>query len=269
MIKPEQQAIDFVSFLLSAAPNVEFAAASYGPDGRVDKVLTARRKASSIADFVEIAPLLRHQNASGANNIWARPASAEHPVIMLDDLPVAKALAITRKYRAAAVETSLGNAQAWLICNRSLTREQRQDVARSLCKLFGSDPGAISEPRWGRLPGFRQRKPGKSGWTNLLVVATNAAPFDPTPHLAALSPAPMGAAGVFHSNVITPSLLDSIDISRREFGYALHALLAGVTTDVVEARIVAHVAATGRRKSRGYAKRTVQAALARLRQRVS
>jgi hypothetical protein len=53
----------------------------------------------------------------------------------------------------------------------------------------------------------------------------------------------------------------SVDMSRREFSYACHALRAGVDPSVVEQRIAAHVAASGRRKSRDYATRTVAAAL--------
>jgi hypothetical protein len=187
---------------------------------------------------------------------------------MLDDLPAATARAITRKYRALAVETSPGNAQVWIVLNRQLTREQRQDVARSLCRLIGSDPGAISEPRWGRLAGYRQRKPGKEGFlTRIIAAAEPERPaLDPAPHLkTAPSSRPAHAWGGVVASIRSPSTSSGGDQSRREFAFACHSLRRGMSPAAVQAAIEQRVAATGRRKSRDYAARTVAAALARLR----
>lgn len=261
---PLQQTQKFVQFMLEHAPEMEFAAAHYvllaGMDkSKVDWLRESRLRVRSLDDLGRLLPWLRAQNASEGLNIWVRPASslAAHPFILLDDLASDKARAVLRKYRGAAVETSSANHQVLLCCGRDLTREQRQDVARCLCKLIGSDPGAISEPRWGRLPGFKQTKPEKvPTWTNLLSISSDAALFDPTPYSqpggGQSLPAPWGAA-------VVPSP-SGADTSRREFGYACHALRAGVDPERVEQRIAARVAASGRHKSRDYAARTVAAA---------
>ena len=262
---PLQQTTAFVAFMLEHAAEMEFAAAHYvllaGMDkSKVDWLRESRLRVRSLDDLGRLLPWLRAQNASEGLNIWVRPASSlgEHPMLMLDDLQRDRALAVANKYRAAIIETSPGNCQCWLTCSRSLTREQRQDVLRVLCDLVGADSGAISEPRWGRLPGFRQQKPEKPGsWTNLLSIS-DAPLFSPTPYLRAdgggPSLRPLGGR-------VVPSTDDGVDMSRREFGYACHALRAGVGPERVEQRIAARVAASGRHKSRDYAARTVRAAL--------
>lgn len=262
-MRAKQQAIAFIEFLLSHVETVEFAAAEYGAAGRVTRVVEARARVRAPSDFERIAAWLWARNHAGAN-IWSRPADPDHPLIMLDDLLVERARAICRKYRAAVVETSPENAQVWIACGRLLSREERQDVARSLCRLVGSDPGAISEPRWGRLPGYPQRKPGKGGWTNLISIS-EASLLDPTPHLAAASlpPPPRERGGGGALALARPtSRRAGADESVREFAFACHALRRGMRLDEVEALIQAHVAATGRKKSAGYAARTVARARA-------
>ena len=257
-----KQMIDW--FLEHCNDSFEVAAAHYDPAGRVDRVREGKRRIESVADYDRLRPWLRHENASGSN-IWIRPAVPAHAFVMLDDLPTAIARAIVRKYRALAVETSPNNTQVWIVCARPLTREERQDVARSLCRLTGSDPGAISEPRWGRLAGYRQKKPGKEGFMTRVIAASGneKPPLDPTPHLAASSSPPRGAAVVASCSVSTSGGKDR-DESRREFAFACHALRRGMPPEEIESRIAAHVAETGRRKSRDYAARTVAAAIARL-----
>jgi hypothetical protein len=265
-MKEERNPVDkyMIEWMLAAAGTLQVAAAHYDPaTGRVDRVREGKRKIASPADYDRLRPWLRHENAAGSN-IWIRPAVAEHAIVMLDDLPTATAAAITRKYRALAVETSPGNAQAWIVCSRPLSREQRQDVARSLCCLVGSDPGAISEPRWGRLAGFRQKKPGKAGFLTRIIAAAepDLPPLDPAQYLKAAPSSPAQAGGVvaYHS-----SISGGGDESRREFAFACHALRRGMSPTEIEAAMRARLAATGRRKSRDYAARTVAAALARLR----
>jgi len=263
----DKQMVDWMLF--HCVGPLEVAAAHYDPEtGKVDRVNEGKRKITSEADYDRLRPWLRYANAAGCN-IWIRPAVPAHAFVILDDLPTAIAAAVAKKYRALAVETSLGNAQTWIVCNRELTREERQDVARSLCRLIGSDPGAISEPRWGRLAGFRQKKPGKENFMTRVISAAglDRPPLDPTPHLhlaapAPSSPAPPAGRGAAGGVVLSRST--GRDESRREFAFACHALRRGMSPAEVEARIAAHVIETGRRKSRDYAARTVAAAVAAL-----
>jgi hypothetical protein len=261
------QDIQMIEWMLAVSGAVlEVAAAHYDPaTGRVDRVREGKRKIASLADYERLRSWLRYENAHGSN-IWIRPAAAEHPLVMLDDLPTATGAAVARKYRALAVETTRGNCQVWIACSRQLSRNERQDVSRSLCRLVGSDTGAISEPRWGRLAGYRQRKPGKEGFLTTIIeaAALDRPPLDPAPHLETAPssrPAHAGGGGVAYRGSVGSTVGDE---SRREFAFACHALRRGMSPDEVGAAIAAHVAASGRRKSRDYAVRTVAAALARL-----
>lgn len=260
-----------IDFMLTVAGGpLEVAAAKYDPaTGKVARVREGKRKVATAGDYHRLRRWLRHENANGSN-IWIRPASQDHPIVMLDDLQPGKAVAITHKYRSIAVETSKDNAQAVLVCDRPLSRTERQDVARALCALIDSDPGAISEPRWCRLAGFQQKKPGKDGDTSVLACASAGAPtLDPAPHLFA--PPAAGAVergGGVVASTPAPSRAPAAaggDDSRREFKFACHALERGMSPDAVEAAISARVEATGRRKSRDYPARTVAAAVRRLR----
>jgi len=243
MNSSKEQAVSFVRFLLGHVPDLDLAAADYS-SSKVTKVIKAKTQILCAHDFETVAPWLWSKN-SKSSNIWVRPAATlrSHPIIMLDDLPSPTSLAISRKYRSAVVETSPANTQIWLVCSIALGREDRQNVARSLCALVSSDPGAISEPRWGRLPGYRQRKPGKSGWTNILTIS-GCSLLDPTPHLTPSIHPPGGVGGGF----MAASAPHDVDTSRQEFAYACHALRAGVDAREVEASIAEHVLSTGRRK---------------------
>lgn len=265
-----EQDFQMIDFMLTVAGGpLEVAAAKYDPaSGKVVRVREGKRKIATAGDYRLLRRWLRHENANGSN-IWIRPVSPAHPIVMLDDLPPGKAVAITRKYRSIAVETSPGNSQALIVFSRPLGREERQEVARNLGRLVNADPGAISEPRWCRLTGFQQKKPGKSGDTRVLACASAAAQaLDPAPHLFAPPAAgtvERGGGVVASSKASSRASAFGDDESRREFKFACCALERGMSPDSVEAAIAARVTATGRRKSRDYAARTVNAALKRLR----
>lgn len=259
--------------MLGYVPVLDAAAATYGDGGRVERVLQSRRPVAGAEDTAAVLPWLRARNSSCSDgaNIWIRPGSnlESHPLVMLDDLPAARAVAVCRKYAGAVVETSSsGNSQVWIVLNRPLGREQRQLVASALCNLIGSDPGAISEPRWGRLPGFQQRKPGKTGWTNLRAVSCGQT-LDPAPYLAETQQPPgrlppNGVGGALH--VSAPP--GDGDQHRREFAFACHSLRAGQSPGVVAAAIAERALRRGKRataaQANAYGERTVRAAMARL-----
>ena len=251
----------FCLSILTGTPAVEFAAASYAENGKVEKVVQGRMPVTSCEDVTRVVPWLRARNANGCA-IWARPAAQAHPWLFLDDLPAQKAVTVTKKYAALAVETSAGNAQVWIRADRDLSRNQRQDVSRALAQLIGADPHAIAEPRWGRAPGFRSGKPGRDRfWTQLLADSSALRTrFDPTPYL---SNPPLGGRVPLSSRPSVRS--NGPDESAREFSYALHALRAGVASERVVERVAAHAAARGKRATaeacRLYAQRTVENAL--------
>ena len=257
----------FCAALLNGTPAIEFAAASYGPAGKVERVEPGRMPVKGGEDLARVVPWLRGRNANGAA-IWARPAAQvqAHPWVFLDDLPLAMAQRTAAKYAALVVETSPGNAQVWIRAARDLSREQRQDVSRALAGLIGADPHAIAEPRWGRAPGFRSGKSGRP-WTRLIAdSSTQDVLFDPTPYLSAPAPSPPNGGRV----VLSPGSgsrsdrAEGADESAREFAYAIHALRAGTASERVVERVMAHALSRGKRDTveacRRYAEKTVEKA---------
>lgn len=253
----------FCAALLTGTPALEFAAASYGPTGKVERVEPGRMSVNGLADLERVAPWLRARNVNGCA-IWCRPAAEAHSWVFLDDLPLAMAQRTAAKYAALVVETSSGNAQVWIRAARDLTREQRQDVSRALAGLIGADPHAIAEPRWGRAPGFRSGKSGRP-WTRLIADSgAQSALFDPTPYLS-VSPShpPLGGRVSLHAKLSERA--GGPDESAKEFAYALHALRAGVASERVVERVAAHAISRGKRGTAEdcwlYAQKTVENAL--------
>jgi hypothetical protein len=59
----------------------------------------------------------------------------------------------------AVVETSAGKFQAWLKHPRIFPKLLGTFAAQTLAKRYGADPNAADWRRFGRLPGFKNRKP--------------------------------------------------------------------------------------------------------------
>lgn len=273
--KPRDQARAFVDWMLLHASQIEFAAARYGGEGKVAEVIPCRMAVKSSEDFERVYGWLARQNAAGGGcNIWTRPHSlhAAHPLLMLDDVPPGMGARISKKYQSALVETRPGNCQVWILA-RPLPREQRQDVLRALAPLAGADRGAVSEPRWGRCPGFMGRKPGDAGvWVNLISFKDDGQRLDPSPYLPDGDGQGAGAAPVFSppegggvlSNRPSNRNPGDRDRSAQHFGYAVAALRAGVGPEIVVARIAARALQDRKRRdpvsAAEYAARTVRAA---------
>jgi hypothetical protein len=228
-------------------------------------------------------PYLRRANASAQANIWVRPdPAAAHPWLFLDDVPLQLARRIADKYAAVVVETSKGNCQIRLLASRALDTRERGQVQRALRTLLGTqaDAGSTAGDKWGRLAGFRNRKPGADYWTNLVVdTATgDAAPrLDPTPHLDRSPPSPshpqrglvVGLDKALPSAARRPrGAEDGGGGYVEEFAFACHALRASVAFDDVVERVASHALERGKRPSadsaRRYAESVVHAALEQL-----
>lgn len=269
-----EQTQQFAAWMMSVVGQIDLAAAWYDKSGEVKKIHPVHLPLRGAVDLARVLPWLRQRNANGFN-VWIRPSASmpAHQLVMLDDLPNATAIAVARKYRAAVVETSPGNCQVWIVLSCPLNREQRQNVARALILTIGcGDLGAISEPRWGRLPGFRQRKPGKAkqGWTNLLVLSTGQA-LDPTPYLSSSASPPQPetteqTGGACPNTVARLPAADGERTFEREFCFACHRLRAGWTPDRVIEAVADHALARGKRYTtagaRQYAVHTVRKAKA-------
>lgn len=161
-------------------------------------------------------PWLRAENAAGGD-IYFRPfRHGAWPVIFLDDLSPSRAIRIAGKYRAAVVETSPGSCHLWLGTALLLDEAQRAGVQRDLVtRLQGAaDPGSVSGEHWGRLPGFRNYKPGRNCWVNLRA-RTHALPYLPSLTMPD------------HGPPVTQRGGTDLDMSRLEWGWVRGCLERG------------------------------------------
>ena len=118
-----------------------------------------RLEAVSPARILRMLPYLKYRNANSAH-IYIRP-TGESAYTLLDDLtPATLALLAAEGYTpAAVVETSPGSFQAWLRHAQPLSKELATLAAKTLAEQFGADPSAADWRRFGRAPGFTNRKP--------------------------------------------------------------------------------------------------------------
>lgn len=144
------------------------------PDTKGGKVERQEWTAEQLLDPKNVR-WLQQRNAN-LGGIYARPM--DRRIILLDDLQVDQVERLEAMNFAPAVvlETSEHNYQTWIRLLPPEAPEPSMEVAtqasRSLTKAFGGDPGAIGAQRFGRLPGFVNRKPqhdrrGKGPWVTL------------------------------------------------------------------------------------------------------
>jgi len=132
------------------------------------------------------------------------------------------------------VETSPGNYQVWIHSKQALSTDDKLYWLKKLC----SDPGAHPDNRWGRCPGFRNRKAryrnshnqyplSKLVWVDWRYIANVPKP---------LSTQPWG--GVCQN--IHLSRMDYIkdDPSATDFSFVLALLRTGHTEQQIEQRII-------------------------------
>ena len=109
--------------------------------------------------MLRMLPFLKHRNAHGAH-IYLRP-SGESFYTLLDDLTAATLPRLTAEgyAPAAVVETSPGSFQAWLKHTQPFPKELGTLAAKTLAEQFSADRSAADWRRFGRAPGFTNRKP--------------------------------------------------------------------------------------------------------------
>ena len=117
-----------------------------------------RLEAVSHAGILRMLPYLKYRNANGAH-IDIRP-TGESAYTLLDDLTTAILVLLdTQGYQPAAiVETSPGSFQAWLSHAQPLSKDLGTLAAKTLAEQFGADSSAADWRRFGRAPGFTNRK---------------------------------------------------------------------------------------------------------------
>jgi len=144
----------------------------------VDRVDLAVRRASGAMLWQRDRPIAalplpwaRAENAQHAD-IYARPARGRSwPLIVIDDVAVARAHAVAREVDALLVETSpQGGCHVWLRCDRALAEDERRRVQRTWIRTLEGDPASVSGEHLGRLAGFKNWKRGGC-WVNVRPAA--------------------------------------------------------------------------------------------------
>lgn len=109
--------------------------------------------------MAEIPNLKRH-NAQG-RHIYIQPAEDTHNLVLVDDVSFddIENMAKNGHKPALTVETSPDNYQAWVKVNKSLTGDERANVADYLAKTYDADPNSVQKRHYGRLAGFTNQKP--------------------------------------------------------------------------------------------------------------
>ncbi|MBW2710095.1 MAG: hypothetical protein JRD04_12715 [Deltaproteobacteria bacterium] len=189
-------------------------------------------------------PYLKAENARG-NHILLQPLS-QPSYLLVDDVPpdiLCRHHQQDGKWKPGrmGVETSPGNYQVWIHAHRPICLDEK----RYWLKRLKSDPGADPANRWGRSPGFRNRKEKYRtdsdkyplakliwiDWKNTAFIpesGTTTSVQTPTP-LTHLPP----VGGVCHPLPISRHLYERGDPSATDFAYAIALIRRGADDDFV------------------------------------
>jgi hypothetical protein len=229
-------------------------------------------------------PYLRHENAAG-NHIFIRAGPEVEGFFMLvDDIDEARLYQDHMrngrwKPGRLVVETSPGNHQVWIHTTRALPLGEK----RFWLKKLDNDPGADPNGRWGRCPGFRNRK-GKYrdanggyplsrllwiDWRGRAEIPVVEIPCDPQEHIRREQPIRSDPPGTGPpSGGVSRDRYDKGDESATDFAFALALLRRGFSAEEVSQRIRTERTNwdnhPGERRISGYIRRTVERAQALL-----
>jgi hypothetical protein len=150
-----------------------------------------RLEAVQVSRILPMLRYLKYRNANGAH-IYIRP-TGESAYTLLDDLSPASIdqLEVKGFAPAAVVETSPDSFQAWLRHEQPLSKDLGTIAAKTLAEEFGADRSAADWRRFGRAPGFTNRKPQHR----------NALGFYPFAQLHSHIGQPFAEAGAFHARI--------------------------------------------------------------------
>lgn len=134
---------------------------------------------------LNLIPLLRYANTAPRDaHIYIRPLGDHNRrFTLLDDLTASTVEQLSKEgyTPSAVVETSPGNFQAWLKHSRPLEGRLATLAAHALAERFEADSSAAGWMRYGRLPGFTNRKPeyrkADGNYPFVLLRSTHSEPF--------------------------------------------------------------------------------------------
>jgi len=211
-------------------------------------------------------PYFKAQNANGRHILIQPLKKIECFYLLVDDIDWALILRhhINSKGQwkpgRMVVETSPGNYQVWIHSADALSIEEKLYWLKKLC----SDPGAHPNNRWGRCPGFRNRKRmyrnsnnqyplSKLVWIDWKYLAKIPKPFSTLPR-----------GEVCQNSHISRLNYINDDPSATDFSYALALFRRGFTDEQIEQRIIMERPDfknhQGEQRKQHYLKRTIQRA---------
>lgn len=186
-------------------------------------------------------PYLRSQNLKG-HSIFIRPLPKITEYYMLvDDLDSEMVMCHYDKPGRLIVESSPRNFQVWIRSDAPLS----DGIKKVLLQELQSDPGAAPAKRWGRAPGFTNRKPkhlmsnGLFPYAKLHYVDCRPAAIE----LPILSPMPETTAGrASLRRVAAAEILRSDyetgDESRTDIRFCLALMRRGLSDMEIRARLI-------------------------------
>lgn len=124
------------------------------------------------AEVLADLPRLRRANAAGCSVLVRGPRDEDHDLVLVDDITpfTAERMKADGLAPAVLVETSPGNAQAWIRLGEPTPAPVRHEVARELARRYGGDPGAVDPHQSGRLAGFTNPKHRKGGYAPFVLL---------------------------------------------------------------------------------------------------
>ena len=271
----------------------KFIGADYKSD---DWIWITKHEALSQEKAMRLLSWCRNKNCNGSD-IFIRPhRHDQQPILFMDDLTLAKARMVSRKYRSIIVETSPGNTQVWLALSKSLSVRERKLAQQYISSRGLTDKGSLSGDHLGRLCGYKSQK--RNFWVKYIdqscaplynpILATSStfphggacvintrdapslsssssqryqsyAPLD-NPIIATPSTFPHGGACVINTSGI-PSLSGSSSQSEKDFSWVLSNFRKGLSASELTELLTASASQRGKPSPAKYASRTVERAI--------
>ncbi len=195
-------------------------------------------------------PYLKAENSNGRHIIMQPVKNTEPYYLMVDDIKYStiashhKEINGTWKPGRMVIETSPGNYQMWIHSSRPLSLNEK----RYWLEKMRNDPGADPNNRWGRCPGFRNRKEKYkdenggypiakliwSDWKNTVHIPRALIKIPDSENL--LSPQPFGGVCQYKSR--NHYNYECSDESIIDFSYALALMRRGISDEEVLSRIL-------------------------------
>lgn len=220
-------------------------------------------------------PWCRAENTRGAN-VYVRPSGrSPWPVIFLDDVALIDAVALAEAHPSLVVETSPDRCHVWINTDRALDERSRFAVQKRLAAGSATDgrladAGSVSGDHWGRLAGFRNRKPTRDCWVNVRRASRRLSPLPVGPLLDGASAhfSPRSGGSVEQGRAASPGRPGRASSeSEREWAMVMHRLEHGEPPAAVEAWLVEQARPRRGSDAERYAHATVVKAFSTVRRR--